>query len=165
MLHFFTDFGLDTVTERGGRVFPASGKAPEVFQALEQWVRDMGVSIVANTRVDALCIQEGHLTGVSCNGKVIECCALILAPGGASYPLTGSTGDGYAMAEQAGHRIVTVRPALVPIVTAGPEASRMEGLQLRNIQVCLFIDGKKGTRPSANWRSPILVSPDRSSSP
>jgi len=143
LLSFFTELGLATVTERGGRVFPASGKAPEVLRALELWVQSLGVRIITNARVEAVRIENGTLTGVICNGKIMECGGLILATGGSSYPLTGSTGDGYLMAEQAGHRIIEIRPALVPIVTDGPETGRMDGLQLRNILVRLFIDGKK----------------------
>ena len=76
-------------------------------------------------------------------GKSCSAAPLILATGGASYPLTGSTGDGYTLAKQAGHSLVALRPALVPIVTAGSEAGSMAGLQLRNIAVRLFINGKK----------------------
>ncbi|MGD9947718.1 MAG: NAD(P)/FAD-dependent oxidoreductase [Desulfobulbus sp.] len=143
LLEFFAELGLATVTERGGRVFPASGKAPEVLAVMEQWLKRLGVQIQTDARVEELCIEHNHLVGVRCNTKVVECSALILATGGASYPLTGSTGDGYLLAGQAGHRIVTIRPALVPVITAGTQASRMDGLQLRNIQVRLFIDGKK----------------------
>lgn len=143
LLDFFTELGLPTITERGGRVFPASGKAPEVLAAMEQWLRHLGVQIRTDIRVDELSIDQERITGVRCNGEPIPCSSLILATGGASYPLTGSTGDGYRLAAQAGHRIVPILPALVPIITAGTTAARMDGLQLRNIQVRLFIDGKK----------------------
>ena len=143
LLEFFRELGLVVVTERGGRVFPASGKAPEVLAVFEQWLARCNIPIRTGVTVDHLCIENGLLTGVSCAGTVIACEALILATGGASYPLTGSTGDGYRLAEQVGHRIVPIRPALVPLVTEGGLAARMEGLQLRNILVRLFIDGKK----------------------
>ncbi|MDD2463944.1 MAG: NAD(P)/FAD-dependent oxidoreductase [Desulfobulbus sp.] len=143
LLEFFAELGLKTVTERGGRVFPASGKAPEVLAVMEQWLRGLGVQLQTGTQVEELCITKNRLTGVVCNGKIVECCGLILATGGASYPLTGSTGDGYRLAGQAGHRIVTILPALVPIITQGSAVAGMAGLQLRNIQVRLFIDGKK----------------------
>ncbi len=143
LLKFFDTLGLPTVTERGGRVFPASGKAPEVFRVMEQWLQELGVRIQTKARVEALCIGENQITGLVCNGKFMQCSALILATGGASYPLTGSTGDGYTLAKQAGHSLVALRPALVPIVTAGSEAGSMAGLQLRNIAVRLFINGKK----------------------
>lgn len=143
LLEFFRELGLAVVTERGGRVFPASGKAPEVLAVFEQWLERCGVPIRTGVTVDHLCIEHGVLTGVSCGNTTIPCDALILAAGGASYPLTGSTGDGYRLAEEAGHRIVPIRPALVPLITKGNFAALMEGLQLRNILVRLFIDGKK----------------------
>jgi len=143
LLEFFRELGLTVVTERGGRVFPASGKAPEVLAVFEQWLERCGVPIRTGVTVDHLCIEHGALTGVSCGGTAIACNALILAAGGASYPFTGSSGDGYRLAEEAGHRIVPIRPALVPLITKGNLAALMEGLQLRNIMVRLFIDGKK----------------------
>jgi hypothetical protein len=143
LLAFFAELGLTVVTERGGRVFPASGKAPEVLAVLERWLARCGVGIRTGVTVDRLIIKDGRLTGVVSAGKTTACDALILATGGASYPLTGSTGDGYRLAEEAGHRLVPIRPALVPLVTEGNLAARMEGLQLRNILVRLFVDGKK----------------------
>lgn len=143
LLDFFEERQLAVVTERGGRVFPASGKALEVLAVLEQWLMQCGVQINTGVAVEHLRIEDGVLTGVSCGGKDIFCDALILATGGASYPATGSSGDGYRLAEQAGHRLVPIRPALVPLVTAGDCAGRMAGLQLRNILVRLFIDNKK----------------------
>lgn len=143
LLDFFHGIGLQTVTERGGRVFPASGKAPEVLAVIERWLRGCGVTLRTDLRVERLLCEQGCVSGVQVNGISHPCSALILATGGASYPLTGSTGDGYRLAEAVGHRILPIRPALVPIITAGGETSRMAGLQLRNIQVQLFIDGKK----------------------
>lgn len=143
LLDFFQELGLATVTERGGRVFPASGKAPEVVAALLRWTNRCGVTMRTGITVDRLVIDSGAVTGVACGGKVFACTNLILATGGASYPLTGSTGDGYRLAEQAGHRIVPIRPALVPLVTEGDGVEGAAGLQLRNIRVHLFVDGKK----------------------
>jgi len=143
LLEFLAERGLAVVTERGGRVFPASGKAPEVLAVFEEWLRRVGVQVTTGAAVDRLLIEDGVLTGVSCRGKTLACGALILATGGASYPATGSSGDGYRLAEEAGHRLVTVRPALVPLVTAGDYARRMAGLQLRNILVRLFVNNRK----------------------
>ncbi len=143
LLDFFQLQGLQVVTERGGRVFPTSGKALEVLAVFEQWLVRCGVRIRTDHSVDHLCIENGALSGVVAAGKIIPCEALILATGGASYPLTGSTGDGYRLAAAAGHRIVPLRPALVPLVTAGSLVARMANLQLRNIKVRLIIDGKK----------------------
>lgn len=143
LLIFFQELGLATVTERGGRVFPASGKAPEVLAVFERWLARCGATLRTGITVDRLRIENGILTGVICGREVIACDALILATGGASYPLTGSTGDGYRLAKEAGHRIVPIRPALVPLISGGSLAGQMAGLQLRNILVRLFVDGKK----------------------
>lgn len=143
LLEFFQDRGLAVVTERGGRVFPASGKATDVLAAFEKWLQHLEVRIRTDVAVNHLHIENGILTGLTAAGKDISCGALILATGGASYPLTGSTGDGYLLAEEAGHRIVPVRPALVPLIIKDNLVARMAGLELRNILVRLFIEGKK----------------------
>ena len=143
LLDFFQHQGLQVVTERGGRVFPTSGKALEVLAVFEQWLARCGARIRTDHSVDHLCIENGALTGIVAAGQTIPCDALILATGGASYPLTGSTGDGYRLAAAAGHRIIPIRPALVPLVTAGSVTARMANLQLRNITVRLIIDSKK----------------------
>ena len=143
LLQFFADLGLAVVTERGGRVFSASGKAPEVLAVFETWLKRLGVTVRTGMAVERLLIDNNRITGVACGDAPIPCAAVILAAGGASYPLTGSTGDGYALAEQAGHHIVPIRPALVPLITAGDDASRLAGLQLRNVRVRLVLDGKK----------------------
>ncbi|MCL2790497.1 MAG: NAD(P)/FAD-dependent oxidoreductase [Desulfobulbus sp.] len=143
LLDFFQGLGLETVTERGGRVFPASGKAPEVLAALERWLARCGVAVRTGMALSRVTRAGDAVTGVVCGGEAMACDALILATGGASYPLTGSTGDGYRLAEESGHSLVPIRPALVPLVTQDGPAGRMAGLQLRNIRVRLFIDGQK----------------------
>lgn len=143
LLDFFHELGITTVTERGGRVFPASGGAPEVVTALLRWLERCGAVVRTGAPVERLLITDQAVTGVVCNGTVLPCSTLILATGGASYPLTGSTGDGYRLAEQAGHRLVPVRPALVPLITEGEWAGRAAGLQLRNTRVQLYISGRK----------------------
>ncbi len=143
LMDFLTDLGLSLVTERGGRVFPASGKAPEVLTVLLKWLKRCNVQIKQTIPVDKLMFTDNRISGVISGGRKYPCDAVILATGGASYPATGSTGDGYALAESAGHRIMPVRPALVPLETAGNAAGRMAGLNLRNISVGLFVNGKK----------------------
>lgn len=143
LLDFFQELGVPTVTERGGRVFPASGKAPEVVAALRHWIDHCGVEVRTGITVDRLLIESGAVIGVACGGNIIPCTALILATGGASYPLTGSTGDGYRLAEQVGHRLVPIRPALVPLVTEAHWPEEAVGLQLCNIRVELVLNGKK----------------------
>ena len=143
LLTFFQEQGLAVTVERGGRIFPASGKAVQVLQVFEHWLKRQRVALQTEAAVETLIITGGHLCGVRCQGREIGCQALILATGGASYPLTGSTGDGYRLAEQAGHHLVPVRPALVPLVTAQPFPPPVAGLQLRNVAARLFINGKK----------------------
>ena len=146
LISFFEELGLGVVTERGGRVFPKSGKAPDVFKVLQQWLKKNGVKVVTGNRVDRLLVRDGILTGVQSGSKKYLCDAAVLTTGGASYPATGSTGDGYRMAAAVGHRIVEPRPALVPLVTEGALAGRMSGLNLRNVGARLLINGKRAGR-------------------
>jgi len=143
LMAFFTDLGLELVTERGGRVFPASGKAPDVLAVFLKWLEKCGVQVRISSPVDRLLVRDGEIRGVLCNGKEIKGDAVILTTGGTSYPLTGSTGDGYPLVEAAGHTIVPIRPALVPLETVGKLAGKMAGLNLHNINVRMYVDGKR----------------------
>ena len=143
LVDFLEGLGLETVTERGGRVFPASGHAPDVVAVFLQWLKKSGVSIQSSSAVDSLVMKKGRIAGVVAQGRDLACDAAILATGGASYPATGSTGDGYLLAASAGHTLVPVRPALVPLETAGNEAARMAELRLRNIRVTMIVGDKK----------------------
>ncbi|RLC60856.1 MAG: aminoacetone oxidase family FAD-binding enzyme, partial [Chloroflexi bacterium] len=93
--------------------------------------------------MERLLVTEGRVGGVQAAGRVYRGEAVIVATGGASYPATGSTGDGYRMAESVGHTIVPIRPALVPLETGGRIASRLQGLSLRNVTVRLLVDGER----------------------
>ena len=146
LVSFFEDNGLKCVTERGGRVFPASGKAPDVKASLMRWLCSLGVTIRTDVAVSRLLTENGRVAGVIAGGQSIIADAVILATGGKSYPATGSTGDGYRLAKAVGHRIVPLRPALVPLETAGRFTGRMNDLNLRNIQVDLIVDGKQKSR-------------------
>ena len=143
LIAFLESRGVPLVTERGGRVFPASGKAPDVVRAFVQWVIRSGVTSHCRTRADALWVENGRVAGVQCGAGALRADAVVLATGGKSYPATGSTGDGYALAQAAGHTIVPPRPALVPLETDGTTAARMDGLSLRNVRTTLLVDGKK----------------------
>ena len=142
LIEFLTGLGLELVTERGGRVFPASGKAPDVQKALLHWNKKFGVSIKNSAAVDTLLVHDKRVIGVVCQGKEIPSDAVIVATGGASYPVTGSTGDGYRLCKSAGHTIIPVRQALVPLVISGDYTKKMTGLNLRNINVRLLVNGK-----------------------
>ncbi len=143
LMEFMRKRGLELVTERGGRVFPASGKAQAVVTLLVDWIHRCGVTIQTGTSVKKLLLEGDRVTGVRTHKEDLACSSVILATGGASYPATGSTGDGYRIAELVGHHIVPIRPALVPLETKGDSALKMSGLNLRNVGVRLLINGKK----------------------
>ena len=147
LIDFFADNGLKTVTERGGRVFPANGKAPEVVKALRHWLNKSGATIRLSSPVEDLLIKDDRIVGVVTTGEEFSGTAVILATGGASYPLTGSTGDGYRLALSVGHHIIPTRPALVPLICASTSGKlalgKLAGLTLRNVAVRLLINNKK----------------------
>jgi predicted Rossmann fold flavoprotein len=143
LIEFFHQRGLKLVTERGGRVFPASGKAPDVHRVLRQWTIKAGVRIVHSAPVDKMLTHHERLTGIVSQGREISCDAVILATGGASYPATGSTGDGYRLSQSAGHSVIPVRQALVPLETSGEAAKTMAGLNLHNVNTRMLINGRK----------------------
>lgn len=148
LIKFFTEIGVITELERGGRFFPANNDAPKVVEALEKWVRKCGVAVFTHSAVGALLVEKEHIVGVEVKAKSggtasYQAEAVIIATGGASYPATGSTGDGYRLAESVGHTIIPVRPSLVPIETKGDTAGRLQGVSLRNVSVSLWINGRK----------------------
>jgi predicted Rossmann fold flavoprotein len=161
LVAFFEELGIRTVTERGGRVFPDGNQAQDVVEALVQWISKCGVTLRTRSPVERLLVESGRIVGVqlSCTssrvgktstkrhskGQVYLADAIIIATGGASYPATGSTGDGYRLAKTVGHTIVPIRPALIPLETAGDIVLRLEGLSLRNVVVRMWINGKKRT--------------------
>lgn len=138
---FFTEIGVPLKTERGNRVFPVSDRAEDVTRALEDWMRGRGVE-VRRGRVRQLLIENGRVAGVETEGEIFRASRVILATGGMSYPGTGSTGDGYAMARQAGHTVSDCTGSLVPLEVEGGCRS-LAGLSLRNTGVTLWGSGKK----------------------
>jgi predicted Rossmann fold flavoprotein len=146
LLDFIHELGVETITERGGRVFPTSGEAGEVVAALTQWAAQSGAKIWTDALAKEILIEEGRVIGVQTEHTRLDAQAVIIATGGASYPGTGSTGDGYKFAQHAGHTIVPVRPALVPLVTAGNTAQQLQGLSLRNVNVTVWVNQKKSAQ-------------------
>jgi predicted Rossmann fold flavoprotein len=147
LVAFFERLGVPTAVERGGRVFPVSNDAHQVAEALALFVREQGVDVRLRSRVARLLVDGGLLRGVELEGgERVPARAVVVATGGASYPKTGSSGDGYRLAEQVGHAIVPIRPALVPLVCTGPEPRQMMGLSLRNVEVRLLLDGQEFAR-------------------
>ncbi|MCF6333691.1 MAG: NAD(P)/FAD-dependent oxidoreductase [Draconibacterium sp.] len=136
-------YGLEVTLERGGRYFPASNKSLDVLQALLKWVNELGVEIQTGQRVEKLLVEDGAIKGVRANGKLFLAEKVILATGGKSYPATGSTGDGYELARQIGHKIEKPIPALVPLETKGSIAQKLQGLNLKNVKTVVWVNGKK----------------------
>jgi len=143
LIEFFNRLGVPTIMEEDGCVFTASGKSQDVVVALIKWARRNGATIKNLSPVQKLIIENGKVVGVETNKEKFCGDAVIIATGGASYPKTGSTGDGYKLAEQAGHKIVPIRPALVPLETTGDIARRLQGVSLKYTVTKLLIDGKK----------------------
>ncbi|WP_311650804.1 NAD(P)/FAD-dependent oxidoreductase [Selenomonas artemidis] len=144
VMAFFENVGVPLKTERGNRVFPQSDRAVDVVDAMMRRLRDLHVELRTNTHVRALVVTDGAIRGVRLeSGDTVAADAVVLAVGGASYPLTGSTGDGYAMARDAGHHIVPIFPALVPLCTAEGWVRDVQGLSLRNVRAALYSAGKK----------------------
>ena len=139
--------GLKTTVERGGRIFPESNQSADVVNALLKWLHKHPVDIRLGGRVQKLIVRNAAISGVEMvlNGKKEEITAncVIICTGGSSYPATGSSGDGYALAKSAGHTIETVRPALVPLETEGTLAARLQGLSLKNVNAVIWVNGKK----------------------
>lgn len=142
VMEYFETLGVPLKTERGGRVFPCSDRAADVIDALFFALKKAGVSLLRD-RATALEIQEDRVTGVVLEGQTLAAGAVILATGGLSYPATGSTGDGYRLAQEAGHTIVEPRPSLVPLEEAEDTCARMQGLSLKNVTLTLKNQKKK----------------------
>ncbi len=142
-MSFFESLGVPLKTERGNRVFPVSDKAADIVDALFLELRRQRVEM-RRDRVIGLTVQDGALIGVRTenSGELKGCKAFILATGGASYPRTGSTGDGYRLAESAGHTIVPIRGSLVPLESKDPCCAKLQGVSLRNVQ--LWVKNERG---------------------
>ena len=138
---FFISHGVPLKTERGNRVFPVSDKAADIIDALFTWIKRVGV-IIKHTAAERLVIEGVRLAGVQAGGALYPADRVIVATGGVSYPQTGSTGDGYRFAKQAGHTVVPPNPSLVPLVTPGG-CEELMGLSLRNVQVTVLENSKR----------------------
>ena len=144
---YFEALGVPLKVERGKRVFPVSDKAADVVEALVRHIRELDVQIEYG-RVSAILTEETDggkptVRGVRVGGKEIAADAVILCTGGCSYPVTGSDGNGYRLAERLGHTVIQPRPSLVPLVCAGDICGRMMGLSLRNVRLKV-VDTRKG---------------------
>jgi predicted Rossmann fold flavoprotein len=157
LIEFFEKLGIKTKLENGRKVFPAGHDAKKIVKAFTAWAGRCGVEILTESPVESLIIDEGHIAGVqidrekesyrNTNGRGVQkqlfADAVIIATGGLSYPGTGSTGDGYRLAESVGHKIIALRPSLVPIETNGDIAGRLQGLSLGDVNIKVCIDSRK----------------------
>ncbi|WP_455540034.1 NAD(P)/FAD-dependent oxidoreductase [Terrisporobacter sp.] len=135
-MNMFTSLGVKIKTERGRRVFPESDKALDVAKALEKQIRDKNVKVILNAKVNKIVTKDNTIEKVIYNNdEIIKCDSVILATGGLSYPLTGSTGDGYKFAKSLGHTIITPKPSLIGIEVREEFVKDLEKLSLRNVSI------------------------------
>lgn len=149
IISFFNNEGVATKVERGGRVFPVSDKAEDVLKALQQKLKKLNVQIKTNFEVTKILTEKGITRGIEGknNGKneIILADKVILATGGMSYPVTGSTGDGYKMAKEIGHTITELKPSLVPLICnekSKQMCQQMQGLSLKNVAIKIYCENK-----------------------
>lgn len=177
LLALLKRYGVETKVERGGRIFPASDDARDVVAALRRYLEDHLVEVRTCVRVTQIIAKNNRIAGVKYKTRdaspvFLPADAVILAAGGATWPGTGSTGDGYAMAAALGHTIIRLRPALVPLIVEETAlAGSMQGISLRNVRLNAFqcradeIDDKKAPArdtgrglPGKRPRSPVIES-------
>jgi predicted flavoprotein YhiN len=139
LLAFLNLHGVETKVERGGRIFPLSNDAADVVKAFRRYLADHGVKLRTSVSVKGIAVRDGRVEGVLTQEEHLPARAVILATGGATWPATGSTGDGYRMAAVVGHTVTKLRPALVPLVVTEIErAKSMQGVSLRNVRLTAF---------------------------
>ncbi len=142
IIQFLKKQGLEVKKERGNRYFPVTDKSQDVLKCFTKKLKELKVSIQYNTKVEEILVKNNIVTGIIVNQnntkKELKADKIILATGGKSYPLTGSTGDGYELAKKLGHTIKKIRPSLVPLETYNvDECKQMQGLSLRNVKILI----------------------------
>lgn len=144
MIELLEGLGLRTKVERGDRVFPLSDKSNDVIKTLQNEMERLGVSIKMNSEVTDIIVEDGVYKGIKLRGEKnpISSSCVIVTTGGFSYQMTGSTGDGYRFAEQMGHKVTEIQPALVPLLIRESFCKEMQGLSLRNVDITIT-QGKK----------------------
>ena len=142
VIDFFQSNGVPLKTERGNRVFPVSDKAGDIVDCLNRQMKKLNVNVIRNTVTDIL-VENDTAYGVKIQDGKLTSKKVIIATGGISYPVTGSTGDGYRFAEKYGHKIVEPRASLVPVICRESFCKELQGLSLKNISVSLFEGDKQ----------------------
>lgn len=146
LIDFFENLGVKTKVERGGRVFPESDKAIDVVDALLRKMDSLEIRILKDVAVKNIIKEDNKVTAVvDKKGLVYQADKIIVATGGASYPATGSSGDGYVIAEKLGHTITPIKPSLVPLETEEDWVKIAQGLSLKNVKASIIVDDKKVT--------------------
>ena len=144
VVNYFNKLGVKTKIERGGRVFPVSYDANEVVKVLKDELNKNHVNIIYNVSVDNFILDNNKIKALKLsNNKIIECDKCIIATGGKSYPKTGSSGDGYVYAKKLGHKIVDLKPGLVPLRSNDSICKLLQGLSLKNVTLSLKYKGGK----------------------
>ncbi|HAR84204.1 MAG TPA: aminoacetone oxidase family FAD-binding enzyme [Clostridium sp.] len=141
---FFNERGVELKVERGDRVFPSSDKSSDIIKAFEKTLMEKNIEIKLGIAVKELKVENNKITSVILdNDDYIECDNIILATGGASYPQTGSNGDGFRFCKSLGHNVVSIKPSLVPIEINEAWVKDLQGLSLRNVQLTLLDKNNK----------------------
>ena len=140
IIEFLKKHGLKVKEERGNRIFPITDKSIDVLKCFEKEIQDLKIKIEYNTKVKEILVKKENdkikVVGIKTDKKEIFADKVILATGGKSYPLTGATGDGYDMAKKLGHKIVKIRPSLVPLETYNDDICKsLQGLSLKNVKI------------------------------
>ncbi len=143
VIDFFNQAGLPTKVERGGRVFPVSDQARDVIKTFSRELSKLQVTVHTGQSVKKILLANGRAAGAVTTEAEYRADAVIIATGGASYPGTGSAGDGYRLAQAAGHTIVPLKPSLVPLEVAEDWISELQGLSLKNVTATVFSAGQK----------------------
>ena len=142
VIELFERLGVPLKEERGGRIFPKSDSARDIAEALIRYVKSSGV-VIKNDRVTEIKTEDSSVCGVETEASgFVPSHSVVIATGGMSYPLTGSTGDGFRFAESAGHRIIKPKASLVPLVTDEDFVSDLQGLSLKNVEIKIFSGSK-----------------------
>ena len=143
IIDFLKRQGLEVKEERGNRIFPVTDKSIDVLNCFKSKINELKIKKLFNTRVQKILVQNGEVLGVKTDQEIIRVDKIILATGGKSYPLTGSTGDGYLIAQNIGHKVTEIRPSLVPLVIYEKnECKEMQGLSLRNVGIKIIDESK-----------------------
>lgn len=143
IIDFLKNQGLEVKEERGNRIFPVTDKSIDVLNCFKSKINELKIKKLFNTRVQKILVQNGEVLGVRTEKEIIQTDKIILATGGKSYPLTGSTGDGYLIAKNIGHKVTEIRPSLVPLVIYEKnECKEMQGLSLRNVGIKIIDESK-----------------------